>query len=402
MSKLAQKIAKEKARLEKKASERVSFEKIDWYKPNNGENLIRLLPNVADEDEFPFKQVKIHYIAKELDDGRSVDIPVRCLTDFEKDCPVCNAHQKAMKAKNKELSSKLRPQERYLYNVLDYNSKKVQPWAAGVTVHQLIMEHAGDLDNPFDPAGGRDWKLVKKTDSRKPRPLNVSYSIRPTPKDSSIPSKFATMIEEGAIDLETLYATEELAAMKAFLENLDLDGGDDDEDEDERPAKKKSKSKARDDEDEEEEEDDEEEEADDDDSDDEDEEDDDEEDEEEEDAAALKKAKAKAAAAKAKAKSKVEDDEDEEEEDDEDDEDEEEDPPPKKKNKAGKVIDERDSEPEDEDEEEDEDEDDEEEDPPPKKKKSSKPEVKGKKKSKLDVDVEDEDLEKELRDLGVE
>jgi hypothetical protein len=358
--KLADKIAKEKARLEKKASERGTFEKQDWFKPETGENLIRLLPHMEEEDEIPFVQVKIHYIGKELEDGRVVQIPVRCLDDFDKECPVCKAHFKALKAKDKELAQKLRPQERYLYNVLDYKNRKVTPWAAGVTVHQMIMEHAGDLENPFTLQGGRDWKLVKKVDPRKRPPTNVTYTIRPTPKDSDVASKHEPLLDE-AVDLETLYSTEELTAMKEFLSSIDVDSDEgDDEGEDPPPKKSKFKSKSRDEDEEEEDEDDVE-------------EDDAEEEDEDEEEDLKAKAKAKAAAAKAKAKSRDEDEEEEEEED----------PPPKKsKSKA------RD--------EEDEDEEDEEEDPPPKKK--------GKKKSRDedDLDIEDEDLEKELRDLGVE
>jgi hypothetical protein len=361
--KLADKIAKEKARLEKKASERGTFEKQDWFKPETGENLIRLLPHMEEEDEIPFVQVKIHYIGKELEDGRVVQIPVRCLDDFDKECPVCKAHFKALKAKDKELAQKLRPQERYLYNVLDYKNRKVTPWAAGVTVHQMIMEHAGDLENPFTLQGGRDWKLVKKVDPRKRPPTNVTYTIRPTPKDSDVASKHEPLLDE-AVDLETLYSTEELTAMKEFLSSIDVDSDEgDDEGEDPPPKKSKFKSKSRD---EDEEEDEDEDDVEEDDAEEEDE-------DEEEDLKAKAKAKAKAAAAKAKAKSRDEDEDEEEEED----------PPPKKsKSKA------RD--------EEDEDEEDEEEDPPPKKK--------GKKKSRDedDLDIEDEDLEKELRDLGVE
>ena len=343
---LAERIAKENERLKKRKESMGSFEKINYFKPKIGEQMIRILPGKDKKDEYaPFHVVHLHYINKELEDGRTINIPARCLLDLGEDhCPVCEAADRAMKAGNKDLAKKLRARETYLYNVIDYDKKEVMPWTAPQSVHTLIMETAGDIIEIFDIQGGRDWKVVKKQDTRKPAPLNVSYSIRPAPKDSDVPSKYADLIDS-AIDLKSLYSENQSDAMEEFVRTLDI--------EDAEPAvvkKAVSKLKSRD--------------------------------EDDEDDDFDRKAKAKAAAAKAKAASRR----DEDDEDEEDEEDEVEERAPKKKFSRSR----------------DEDEDDE---PAPKKKSSRDDEDEDdepapkKKSKKADMDYEDEDVEREMKML---
>lgn len=345
---LAEKIAAEKARLAKQQASRGSFEKIDWFKPEMGDTMIRILPGKDKKEEYqPFHTVKIHYIGKELDSGKTIKIPARCREDFGEDCPVCEGAAKAMKAKNKELYNELRAKETHLYNILDYKARAVKPWAAGATVHTAVIENAGDIVEIFDLEGGRDWKVVKSQNPKKKGNLGIEYSMRPAPKDSDVPEKYMPLIDE-ALDLKTLYTEDMTDDMEAFIDTLDFDSAEeDDEPIDKSRFKKSVKSlKSRDE---------------------------DEEEEEEDDIPENRlSSKAKAAAAAAKAKSKARDEEEEEE----DEEEEEIRPKSKAKSKA------RDEEEEEEDEEE-----------------EVRPKSKAKSK-KADIDFgDDEDLEKEMNSL---
>lgn len=227
MSKLIEKMKKEAERLKKKEAERGDFgPKIDWYNPEVGEHMIRVL---SKSDDVPWRQVRIHYIGIKKKDGSGARIPVRCLEDFDETCPVCQAYEKMRKSDN-EKAKDLRAIERYIYLIIDYTSKTVKPWLAGVKVHTSIVEFFGDL---AETAFERDWKLTKKRDPRKPKHLGIDYSIRPAMKETEIPAKLQPLVDE-AIDIETLFGTNEKKKMLEFLgmesdEDVDTDGADADE-----------------------------------------------------------------------------------------------------------------------------------------------------------------------------
>ena len=251
MSKLMEKLKKESGRLKEAAASRTVFgEKIDWFKPQTGENLIRFLPSTKGKDELPFLRVQLHWITVKKNDGGFVNIAVRCLTELSDTCPVCKAHAVAVKSGDKEKMKSFRVAESYLYNVLDYKTRKVQPYGAGITVHQIVFDYADDFgENMFSIDAGRDWKLVKKVDPRKPAGLGTSYTARPGVKDSAIPEKMKPLLE-GMMDLSKLYSTNEKANMLAFLGEAPSDSDDDDvpmdfdDKEEEKPKAKATASPA--------------------------------------------------------------------------------------------------------------------------------------------------------------
>lgn len=219
MSKLMDKLRKEKERLEKEAETRGSgnFEKVEWWRPQKGDNLIRILPNLADPDgELPFKSVRTHFIGIEKKDGGTVNIPVRCLQDFGEDCPVCNEYEKLIRS-DKEKAKAFRARESYIYAIIDYKTKTIHPYQCPVTVHEQIMGFAEDFGgNIFSLEEGRDWKLVKKVDPRKPAMLGVTYAVRPSMKDTALPAKLEGLLE-GAPDFDKLFEDKERAKMLKWL-----------------------------------------------------------------------------------------------------------------------------------------------------------------------------------------
>lgn len=255
MSKLMDKLRKEKERLTKSAEGRGNFEKTDWFRPEKGDNLVRFLPNLEDPDgELPFKHVRTHYIGIEKKDGGTVNIPVRCLRDFEEDCPVCDEYEKMVR-KDKDKAKPFRAREAYVYNIIDYKNKSVHPYSAGVTVHEQIMGFADDFSgNIFSTEEGRDWKLVKKVDPRKPAMLGVSYALRPGMKDTALPKKLEALLE-GAEDIDKLYEDNERKKMLEWL-GYDVEDESDEPEEDgidieaefeeeEAPKKKAKKAAAK-------------------------------------------------------------------------------------------------------------------------------------------------------------
>jgi hypothetical protein len=243
-SKLLAKMNNEKTRLDKKAENSGGFEKIEYFKPKTGDNMIRIIPNLADI-ENSIITVNVHFLPFVTKDGKEVNVPVRCLADYadSEACPACKRSKQLYDEGDKEEAKKYRAREQYLYTVLDYTGKKIAPYAMPLAAHKTILEFMEDLgESVFDIESGRDWKLVKKVDPAKGRIFGTEYTIRPSMKESAVPEKFKGLVEE-ITPLTDLYPEADQAKnKKRMLELLGVATGDD-EDEDEAPAPKKTASK---------------------------------------------------------------------------------------------------------------------------------------------------------------
>ena len=95
MSKLLKKLKAEASKLKQKEEERGTFnEKVPYFTTEKGDNIIRILPNWKDKDELFFKPVNIHFgVPITTRDGNVIKIPVRCLRDFDEDCPLCDEYK---------------------------------------------------------------------------------------------------------------------------------------------------------------------------------------------------------------------------------------------------------------------------------------------------------------------
>lgn len=245
-SKLMAKMNNEKTRLEKKAEDS-GFEKIEWFKPKTGENMIRLIPNLNDV-ENSVMIVKVHFLPMTTKDGKEVNVPVRCLRDYapplSQKCPACEKNEELYKAGDKDEAKKYRAKEQYLYTVLDYTGKKIAPFAMPMSAHSTIIGYMDDLgESVFDIENGRDWKLVKKVDPSKGRVFGTEYTIRPSMKESSVPEKFKALIDDQT-SLSDLYPESDFAKNKKRMLELMGETSSSDEDEEDgyeeevHPAKK--------------------------------------------------------------------------------------------------------------------------------------------------------------------
>lgn len=215
-----EKLRKENARLEEQEKKRgQKFTKVEWFKPQKGDNKIRILPDPdAPDDNLPYRRVHIHFFKKTLEDGRVITLAGRCLREFDEECPLCDEYEVLVK-KDKDAARNLRRVERYIYNIIDLHKMSVHPYAAGKTVHEQITGCAGDVGtdmgtNVFSLEDGRGWTLVKKVTGA--GAFNVSYGLRVGPSNSKLPSKLMPLVDE-ALDLKTLYSENLRSDMLKFL-----------------------------------------------------------------------------------------------------------------------------------------------------------------------------------------
>jgi len=220
MSKLMEKLRREAKKQKKAREERSSGAGVEWFSAEKGDNIIRILPHWKNPDELFFKHIFIHYgIELKKDNGESVTISARCLRDFDEDCPICDVHDKVIK-KDKDKAKELRAAERYLYNVIDYKNRKVCVYNAPTSVHQGIMEWVEEFDTDVsDIKTGRDMKIRKVVDPKKPPQFGTSYRVIPSLKESAIPAKVMPLTKE-AHDLDTVYTENHRESMEALVSDF--------------------------------------------------------------------------------------------------------------------------------------------------------------------------------------
>lgn len=243
ISPFMKKMLEKKEKFDKEKEERSNFVKVDWFKPQAGEQKIRLLPHIKDlkakeHKNDAIREVYLHYVGN----GKG-GFNVRCEEDLKSGskCPFCEKAKKLYDAAGddkdkKEKARQFKRSRKFLVNVLNYDEKKIQPWTFGQQVFDDLVEFlGGDYGNPLDLDDGRDWRLKKILDPKKGK-LGVSYKVTPIASESKIPDKAKTLLPD-MTDLSILYAESGLKAMKKFL------GGDDEDEEQEEFAdKKKAKS----------------------------------------------------------------------------------------------------------------------------------------------------------------
>jgi len=365
---------KEKAREanERREARQANFDSTNWLKIEEGDNRVRLLPHWGDEDKFPFEEKTVHYVPKKKRDGTVYNGPICCLETLDKTCPFCDAWRVAKKDNPKsKMTEALRPTKRVLWNVVTFGGKEkatepaVKVWGCPESLHEEILGWVGDLGSFWDIDEGRNWRVRKTIDKKRGARMGTEYKVYPDMKESALPEKFKALLTD-RVDLSEIWAPEDDATYAFALAELGIGSDEYEEEETSKPVKKKPTKKVV------------------------------EEDEDEEDDTFGGLAET---VSKKKAKVVEEDDEDEEpaprkrfekkakvvEEDDEDEE-----PAPRKRfeKKAKPVVEE---------------DEDEEEEPTPRKKSEKSSSTKSHSKKRTlddDLGIEDE-LEKELRTLGI-
>ena len=141
-----------------------------------GEAIIRFLPSVFSEDEFPYVKYFEHYVRG--DDNRWLVVDA-CNRSLGKPCPICERASKYYQANLQDRYRLAKARTNYLYNILVIDDKacpenngKVFMFKAGVTVHNMIVdsmnaEFDDEAKNPFGVYDGNNFIFRSRKDPSK-------------------------------------------------------------------------------------------------------------------------------------------------------------------------------------------------------------------------------------------
>jgi hypothetical protein len=186
-----------------------------WWKPNWGDNIIRVLPPVEDDDLFYVKSAR-HKIDQEWyyclkykvdENGR----PCKC--------PACDMRRKLFHGDNKsnhKIAKELKAKEQYFMNIIDRGAEdptKVFLYAPGVKLWNKIVTSMLDDDIDItDVENGYDF-LVKKEEGQK-----TDSGTFPSYDNSKARRKASPLSEDPATSKEILKNRYDLKKIATFDE----------------------------------------------------------------------------------------------------------------------------------------------------------------------------------------
>jgi len=141
-----------------------------------GEAIIRFLPSVFSEDEFPYVKYFEHYVRG--DDNRWLVVDA-CSRSLNRPCPICERASKYYQANMQDRYRLAKARTNYLYNILVVDDKacpenngKVFMFKAGVTIHNMIVdsmnsEFDDEAKNPFGVYDGNNFIFRSRKDPSK-------------------------------------------------------------------------------------------------------------------------------------------------------------------------------------------------------------------------------------------
>jgi len=233
---LLEKMKRKAEEASKRKEERKNFDNLGWFKPEVGDNVIRILPHwKSPNSEVPFVENTIHYVPLKKRDGGVYNGPIRCLEDLDGDCPICEKWLEA-KAENPKgkITGDLRPTRRVLFNVISYGLKgsksdpKILVWSCPESVYEEILGWLGDLGEFWDIESGRNWRIRKTVDKKRGVRMGTEYKVYPEMRDTAIPEKFMPMLKDMA-DLDKVWEPSDIEVYNDALKSIGVDGEFDDE-----------------------------------------------------------------------------------------------------------------------------------------------------------------------------
>lgn len=259
----AMKGASKKAKTDREARDK-QFQKVKIFKPDPGDNSIRLLPHwdvkvrkgEGSGEEVLFSERKMHYLPVRGDDGNEYTIPMTCLSHFDKPCPACKVAAK-IKKDNPTKARKIGVTRRFFYNIIAYGDEtQAMVYPMPPSVHTDLLSEIEDAGvEVWSPSEGRDIR-IKRTNGK--RPQDVKYKVYIRPETTKVPPKLLKQVIEEMANLDELWFEDDekkmLKGLKimGLLKYLSSDSRDEDEDEEEEEEKPKFKKKPKKDEEEEE------------------------------------------------------------------------------------------------------------------------------------------------------
>lgn len=191
-----------------------------WWKPSEGESIIRILPANTDDGNFAYEQSQ-HFGFKVGGEKRAFPCMIALGHDY---CPACQlvaAYEDDVDDDVKGIMRKLKPSRYFLMNIIDRAASKptVKMYSATPGAMRGILDILADADygDITDPVKGRDVK-IKKTGSGE----STRYKILVRPNTSKIG------LEDWVDQLFDLKkeAYREIPTMKEYVKYLDDSFGD--------------------------------------------------------------------------------------------------------------------------------------------------------------------------------
>lgn len=187
---------------------------INWWRPQWGDNLVRVLPPIDEEDVF-FHETARHringewyYCLKHKQDpetGRSMS------------CPICEARKRLFRSGDQDLISvakEVKPRKQFLMNIVDRKSddeSQVSVYAAGVKIwNKMVSTMLDDDIDITDVEEGYDF-LIKKEEG--PKTENGQF---PTYDNSKAKRKSSPLHENEETAKEILKNRNELKDIPTF------------------------------------------------------------------------------------------------------------------------------------------------------------------------------------------
>ena len=215
LDKMKQKLAAAQGKGEKKS---------DFWRPQEGENVIRILPS---PDEDPFKEHHFHY---NLGNRSGFLCPKR---NFGDDCPVCNFATKLFNEGSPESvqqAKNLFARQRFFSPVLvrGQESEGVKVWGYGKTVYETLLSLVlnPDYGDITDPQDGTDLVLSY---GKAPGILYPQTKVQPRRKSSQLCEDGDEACQEivaSVPDLDTLFERKSTQDVQGILDEFLNEGVD--------------------------------------------------------------------------------------------------------------------------------------------------------------------------------
>ncbi|HMV01675.1 MAG TPA: hypothetical protein PLJ37_00975 [Chitinophagales bacterium] len=186
-----------------------------WFNLKDGSNFIKVLPPWGESaNGLPWYEVIVHYIKDP--EGRTHTF--RCARDRMKEqfCAFCDRSQALKNSKNetdKALSTSIRAQVKFLYNLLGDKDEMFvysAPKTVYLGIHAQLKAYVDENMNPLDP----DQTIVINID-KSGTGINTKYQIVTQPKRFSIPRAIR---EAKLIQLDNVYPVFTNDDLKKVLE----------------------------------------------------------------------------------------------------------------------------------------------------------------------------------------
>lgn len=146
-----------------KANENDNF---SWFKPNWGDNLVRILPAISDDDVF-FLETAEHNLGQ--DRYYCLQYKIDPATGKAMKCPICEARTKLFRSGDKakiKIAKDIKAKKKYLMNLVDRKSEdpsKIFVYGAGVKVWGKMVSEMLDEDIDItDVEDGYDFVIKKE------------------------------------------------------------------------------------------------------------------------------------------------------------------------------------------------------------------------------------------------